>query len=379
MSRSVYITRLSSFLPNESVANDQMEARLGMINNKPSKARSIVLRSNGIKSRHYALDHEGRSTHTNAQLVAEAIHKLLDGDISAYDIQLLGCGTTSPDQLLPSHASMVHGELGLHPIEIISTTGSCCTGVQAMSYCYLSILAGNHENAICTGSEKMSAWMLANKFQDEADRLKELEANPIIAFEKEFLRWMLSDGAGACLLQANPNKSGISLKIEWIEQRSFANELPVCMYAGATKDESGRLTAWNDMEPAKWTEQSVFSLKQDTRFLGENIVKYGGQYLLDITKKRNFDVGDVTYFLPHLSSEFFGPKIAEELKTIGIEIPKSKWFYNLTRVGNIGSASGFVMLDELFHSGKLKAGDKILMMIPESARFTYAYILLTVV
>jgi 3-oxoacyl-[acyl-carrier-protein] synthase-3 len=350
-----------------------------MINGKPSKARSIVLRSNGIKSRHYALDHNFKSTHTNAQMVTEAIHKLLDGDFSAHDIHLLGCGTTSPDQLLPSHAAMVHGEMGLHPMEILSTTGSCCTGIQAMSYCFLSVMAGNHDNAVCTGSEKMSSWMLANKFQNEVERLKELETNPIIAFEKEFLRWMLSDGAGACLLQAEPNKSGISLKIEWIEQRSYANELPVCMYAGATKDEAGKLTAWNDMDPASWTQQSVFSLKQDTRFLGENIVKYGGKYLLDISKKRNFNVTDVTYFLPHLSSEFFGPKIAEELKSIGIEIPASKWFYNLTRVGNIGSASAFVMLDELFHSGKLKAGDNLLMMIPESARFTYAYILLTVV
>jgi 3-oxoacyl-[acyl-carrier-protein] synthase-3 len=248
-----------------------------------------------------------------------------------------------------------------------------------MSYCYLSILAGNHDNAVCTGSEKMSSWMLANKFQNEVERLKELESNPIIAFEKEFLRWMLSDGAGACLLQAEPNKTGLSLKIEWIEQRSYANELPVCMYAGATKDEAGKLTAWNDMEPAAWTEQSVFSLKQDTRFLGENIVKYGGKFLLDVTTRRKFNVADVTYFLPHLSSEFFGPKIAEELKKIGIEIPIEKWFYNLTRVGNIGSASAFVMLEELFNSGRLKAGDKLLLMIPESARFTYAYILLTVV
>jgi 3-oxoacyl-[acyl-carrier-protein] synthase-3 len=356
-----------------------MEGRLGMINARPSKARAVVLRSNGIKSRHYALDAAGKSTHTNAQLVKEAIFKLFDKDFTPADIELLGCGTTSPDQLLPSHAAMVHGELGLHPIEILSTTGSCCTGIQAMSYCYLSILAGNCDNAVCTGSEKMSSWMLANKFQDEADRLKELESNPIIAFEKEFLRWMLSDGAGACALQAEPNQSGISLKIEWIEQRSYANELPVCMYAGAAKDESGQLVAWNDMDPHLWTSQSVFSLKQDTRFLGDNIVKYGGKYLLDISKKRKFNVADVTYFLPHLSSEFFGPKIAEELKKIGIEIPQHKWFYNLPKVGNIGSASAFVMLDELFHSGRLKTGDKVLLMIPESARFTYAYILLTVV
>lgn len=356
-----------------------MESRLGLINGKPSKARAVVLRSNGIKTRYYALDQSGKSTHTNAQLVKEAIKKLYDERFKADDIQILACGTTSPDQLLPSHASMVLGELGIGPIEVLSTTGSCCTGVQAMSYCYLAILAGVYDNAVCTGSEKMSAWMLADKFQDEADRLKELEANPFIAFEKEFLRWMLSDGAGACVLESQPNPEGISLKIEWIEQRSYANELPVCMYAGATKDEAGKLTGWNEMPPHDWADKSVLSLKQDTRFLGENIVKYGGKFLLDIVKRRGFDVNEVNYFLPHLSSEFFGPKIAEELQAIGIGIAADKWFYNLTRVGNIGSASAFVMLDELFHSGRLRKGEKVLMMIPESARFSYAYVLLTVV
>ena len=355
-----------------------MEAKLGMINGKASRARSVVLRNNGIKTRYYAIDANGKPTHTNAGLVKEAINKLCDKTFALADIQMLGCGTTSPDQLLPSHASMVLGEIGTRPIEIISTGGSCCTGVQAMNYCYLSILAGNYDNAVCTGSEKMSSWMLANKFEDEVERLKELEDSPILAFEKEFLRWMLSDGAGACLLESKPNEIGISLKIEWIEQKSYASELPVCMYAGATKDENNQLTAWNDIDPKEWTAQSVFSLKQDTRFLGENIVKYGGKFLLDIVKKRGFDVNTVSYFLPHLSSEFFGPKIAEELKAIGIEIPQNKWFTNLTRVGNIGSASAFVMLDELFHSGKLKVGDKVLMMIPESARFSYAYVLLTV-
>jgi 3-oxoacyl-[acyl-carrier-protein] synthase-3 len=355
-----------------------MEQRLGLINGKPSKARAIVLRSNGIKTRHYALDEKGFPTHTNAQLVKEAILKLVDQDFTVDKIQLLGCGTTSPDQLLPSHASMVLGELAIQPIETISTGGSCCTGVQAMNYCYLSILAGNYDNAVCTGSEKMSSWMLADKFKEEVERLKELEENPIIVFEKEFLRWMLSDGAGACLLESKPNANSISLKIEWIEQRSYSNELPVCMYAGAKKDINNKLVGWTDMNPSDWTAESVFSLKQDTRFLGENIVKYGGKFLLDIVKKRNYDVKTVDYFLPHLSSEFFGPRIAEELKSIGIEIPKEKWFYNLTKVGNIGSASAFVMLEELFNSGKLKKGDNILMMIPESARFTYAYVSLTV-
>jgi 3-oxoacyl-[acyl-carrier-protein] synthase-3 len=36
------------------------------------------------------------------------------------------------------------------------------------------------------------------------------------------------------------------------------------------------------------------------------------------------------------------------------------------------------MLDELNRSGRVKKGDRILLMVPESARFSYAYALLTV-
>jgi 3-oxoacyl-[acyl-carrier-protein] synthase-3 len=76
---------------------------------------------------------------------------------------------------------------------------------------------------------------------------------------------------------------------------------------------------------------------------------------------------------------FFAQKIEEELDKIGIGIPNEKWFVNLPRVGNVGSASAFLMLEELFNNKNLKKGEKILVMIPESARFSYAYIALTVV
>ena len=50
-----------------------MEDYLGMIDNKPSKARRIVLRNNGIVNRYYALEKGWNSTHSNAQLAAEAV------------------------------------------------------------------------------------------------------------------------------------------------------------------------------------------------------------------------------------------------------------------------------------------------------------------
>jgi 3-oxoacyl-[acyl-carrier-protein] synthase-3 len=356
-----------------------MEKYLGMIDGIPSKAQSIILRNNQIKTRYYALDEDGKLTHTNAQLTAEAIRQLFDRGISLKDMDLLACGTTSPDQVLPSHTSMVHGELGSHPVEIISPAGSCATGMHAMKFAYLAVKSGERKNAVCAGSELFSTFMLAKNFEKEAEKLHLLSENPILAFEKDFLRWMLSDGAGAALLQDRPDPDGLSLKIEWIETISFANKLETCMYAGGEKLPEGTFKGWREFEAQEIPDRSVFSLRQDVKLLGDNIVKMGGVFMKDIFQRRNLTVNDFTYFLPHLSSEYFRFRIAEELEHIGLPVPQEKWFTNLTRLGNVGAASIYFMLEELFHSGKLKKNEKIFCMIPESARFSYVYALMTVV
>jgi 3-oxoacyl-[acyl-carrier-protein] synthase-3 len=376
---TVYINRLSKFLPNEPVSNEQMEKYLGMVEGTPSKAKPIILRNNQIKTRYYALDENGKSTHSNTELTVEAIRKLFDDTFNADDIDLLSCGTTSPDQMLPSHTSMVHGALMNKPVEIISPAGSCASGMHSMRYAYLAILAGEREKAVCTGSEKFSSWMLAKNFKKEPDRRAEIEKEPIVAFEKDFLRWMLSDGAGAALLSPEPNKEGISLKIEFIESASYANELDTCMYAGGEKVGEGNFKGWKDYPSEEILEKTLFSLRQDVDLLGENIVPAGNKFWLDIMKRREISMDEIDWFLPHLSSEYFRDRIYDELVQKGIPIPKEKWYTNLTRLGNVGAASVYFMLEELFNSNKLKKGDTILCMIPESARFSYVYAYLTVV
>jgi 3-oxoacyl-[acyl-carrier-protein] synthase-3 len=248
-----------------------------------------------------------------------------------------------------------------------------------MKYAYMAIGCGLTNTAASVGSERLSNWMHASRFESEAENLAKLEENPYIAFEKDFLRWMLSDGAGAALLQSTKNEDGISLQINWLETTSFANELETCMYAGGIKNEDKSLSGWNDLEPESWAKESVFALKQDTRLLGDNVVPKGGVFLKKLMDKHNLTSDDVDYFLPHMSSEFFKNQIRENLAGIGMNLPEEKWFYNLTRVGNVGSASPFLMLEELFNSDKLKKGDRILVMVPESSRFLFAYIYLTVV
>jgi 3-oxoacyl-[acyl-carrier-protein] synthase III len=251
--------------------------------------------------------------------------------------------------------------------------------MHALKFGYLSILAGEKNNAVCTGSELLSVWMQAKNFKKESDKLHEIESHPIIAFEKDFLRWMLSDGAGAALLSKRPNKQGLSLRIEWMDSISYASQFETCMYAGGEKMKDGRIRGWRTFEPDELLDRSLFALRQDVSLLGENIVQLSGKFLSEIVQKRKIDLEKIDYFLPHLSSEFFRKKIDQEFKRLNIDIPQEKWFTNLTRFGNVGAASIFLMLEELFNSGTLKKNDVILCGIPESSRFTYVYSMMTVV
>lgn len=114
------------------------------------------------------------------------------------------------------------------------------------------------------------------------------------------------------------------------------------------------------------------------KILSEYVAEKAVEHIYNSCKKHNFNFTDVDYFLPHLSSMFFWKKLEDKLKEKGLLLDTGKWFTNLTRVGNIGSASIYVMLDELCHTRQLHNGELIYLIVPESARFSYTTVLLEV-
>jgi 3-oxoacyl-[acyl-carrier-protein] synthase-3 len=381
MTRPVYLARSSSFLPNAPVGNEAMEAVLGQVGERPSRARARILRSNGIVRRHYALDPVTRElTHTNARMTAEAVRGLAGDDFTPAQIELLACGTSSPDQLMPNHAVMVHGELGIPTCEVVATAGICVSGVAAFKYGYLSVLAGQVRNAVVTGSELASSFMRAASFRAESDaQLAALEKWPAIAFEKDFLRWMLSDGAGAALLCDRPAARGLSLRVDWVEQFSYAHEMPPCMYAGAEKDAAGALRGWREYLGAPaLTEQSVLAVKQDVRLLDEGMPRITRRGFEDLLARHPMDAAQIDWLLPHYSSNYFRQKLSDAMPE-NFKIPQERWFTNLAERGNVGSASIYLMIDELLRGDRLRAGQRVMCFVPESGRFSVAFIGLTVV
>ncbi len=380
---NVFIADIASFLPNAPVENDKIEDVLGMVDGQKSRSRRIVLRSNGIVTRHYAIDPVSKKfTHNNAKMTTEAVRALLKkSGVGLDEVDCLSCGTSSPDQLQPAHGCMVQGELGMPPREVATTSGICLSGITAMKYAYTNIASGMIRSAVATGSEFASSIMRSVNFEtDDEAKIEELKKKPSLAFEKDFLRWMLSDGAGAALLTNKPNSGRPSLRIEWIDILSYSGDLPVCMYAGAVKREDGSFEGMREVDdPQKLLKEHYLVLKQDARILDEHILPISAQALVTIAAKRRLKPDAITWFLPHYSSEYFRKGLHDAYVKQGFPIPFEKWFTNLTVKGNVGAASIYLILEELLYSGRLKKGDRLLCYIPESARFSIGYMVLTVV
>ncbi|HMF18460.1 MAG TPA: hypothetical protein VKE98_14720, partial [Gemmataceae bacterium] len=109
-----FVTGFGAFLPNDPVDNDSIDRVLGAVNQLSGRVKQRVLLNNAILTRHYAIDPEtGKPTHSSAQLTCEAIRDLArNTEFSLDDMDCLVCGTSSADQIIPAHGSMVHAELG---------------------------------------------------------------------------------------------------------------------------------------------------------------------------------------------------------------------------------------------------------------------------
>jgi 3-oxoacyl-[acyl-carrier-protein] synthase-3 len=382
----VYITAAGAYLPGPAVGNDRMEDVLGLIDGKPSRLKKRILKSNGITARHYALDAQGRTTELNEELAVKAIHAALERSaLQLADVEMLAAGTTQGDVPIPGFASMVHGRLGGRPMEILSAGGVCCASMAALAGAWRAVATGQRRNAVVVGSELVSRSLKASRFRRESDVAPEpgqLEGlrGSWRDFDADFLRWMLSDGAGSVVLESAPRADRLSLRIDWIELKSFANEFPTCMYTGiAHKDTPRAGNTWLDLATiAEADRAELMRIRQDTELLPQ-IVRLGVEEYLRLIRGGRIDPAELDHFLCHFSSHFFKVEIVKFLDQAGLCIPEKNWFTNLYTKGNTGAASIFIMLEEAFNSGRFRPGERILLMVPESGRFTVSFALLTCV
>ena len=344
--KQVYINTVSKFLPGKSIENDEIETYLGKVNSQNSKIKNRILKSNGIKQRYYALDARQNIIYRNSEMAANAVQNILtNANQDKLTLELLTCATTWSDLLVPGFGNLVLKEMSnIKPLEVTSHHGVCCAGIAALNYAVSQVQLGKKNNAIAVSSELASRLFIHTKFEAQT----KIKQGNKLSFDTEFLRWMLSDGAGACLIQNQPNTQGISLKVDWIESISYSNSYPLCMYAGA-KDDTGKQSWMNYSYYTEAAADGAINLRQNIRLL-EEVIKLGVRGWLKLIELGKVNPQEVDWFLCHYSSHFFRHQIIDLLEQAGAMIPEEKWFTNLYTRGNTGCASIYLMLEELFLS-----------------------------
>ncbi|MEC8905804.1 MAG: 3-oxoacyl-[acyl-carrier-protein] synthase III C-terminal domain-containing protein [Verrucomicrobiota bacterium] len=358
-----YITRTGGYLPGEAINNEDISAFIGKLEGE-SDIKEKILRMNGIKQRHYALDRQQNPTHDVYDLATLAVEDCLNNCGDAESIGYLSTGTTNAPLVAPGLASILHSRLAeleilKQSIEINSNSGICTSAAQAIVNACRVVQLGEHASALSVGADQPSDILKSTSIKAPCDRdihLDDIKNSKW--FMSVFLRFMLSDGAGAFLIQDKPSSNRISFRVNWTHSKSFANEAPLCMKL----------------------ENRTLLLSQDVNILNDYMSRYSRESVISAMEANDDQLGSYRIVLPHLSSYFFRRmmlKIMRELCS-GSEGTVDYWT-NLQTTGNTGAASIYLMLNEYIESHELRGGDKVLLFIPESGQFNFVIISLTVV
>lgn len=380
--QQVYLTATGAFFPGAAIDNDHIDQYIAPLNSQSERLKRRILAENGIEQRYYALDQNGRSRHSCASMAADAVRRCI-GDTPLQATDLLITASSGGDVLLPGLANMVQAELRAPAMTVASHHGVCAAGISALQQAALAIEQGSHQRAVVVATEFPSRLFKRTRFAPQGYNAD---------FDAHFLRWMLSDGAGAWQLQNRPAADGLSLQVEQIHLRAFSGEMPVCMQAGARKigmnqTDSNRDDSREAATTAHWLDypnldaadaDGAVLLRQDIRLLPQLFDIAIHEYS-QLVRSGQIDPAGIDHFLCHYSSARFAPVVKQCLDQAKLSIPDERWYSNLRFRGNTGSASIFTMLDDFIRSRQLRAGQRLLLFIPESGRFTVAFVVLRVV
>jgi len=356
-----FITSTGSYLPGDPVDNESINQYLGKVIGE-SQVRERVLAANGIHTRYYALDKKQNATHSLYELAAEAVRDCLPKERDSLNIDYLSAGTTLAPHLAPGLSSLLHDQLSKdrvvnHSLEINSNSGICTSGAQAFVNAARAVKSGDAKAAVCVGAEQPSDGLKSKEFRAVYD-FPAIMRNVRTSkwFMSVFLRFMLSDGAGAFFMEDKPSEHGVSLKVDWTYSRSFANEAPLCMQI---------------------TSRPMI-LSQDIKILAKYMAPLSKRAVEGALCKHEETLDNYTTILPHMSSYYFEPAVKKILAELSPnrEVP---YWTNLSTAGNTGAASIYIMLDEYLKTKPVATGDRILLFVPESGQFNYVLVSLTVV
>ena len=366
---SVFVSSTGLFMPGEPVGNDDLDRYIAPLNAASARIKRRILAENGIKSRHYAIADDGSTVHSATAMAAAAVNSCLSAsEIRLEDLTVLCTGSSGGDVAMPGFANMVQGALARAPVAY-EQPPRCLRGWRRSS-----AARGEHTRAqrrrSCDGRHQRDAiadvQALALRSARLRDRLR-LALPAVDAVRRR--RRMLAQQATA---RARTVVAAALDSQPFVQRRP-----PVCMQIGHPPD--GSQVSYLDYASVGDAEaDGAFLLRQDIRLL-PHLFELGIHEYVQLIHDGAFVPEQIDHFLCHYSSQKFAGVVEDLMARAGLSIPRERWYSNLTTRGNTGAASIFIMLADFLRERELQPGQRILCFVPESGRFTVAFMMFEVV
>jgi len=283
MKYNSYIRSTGSYLPTKCVSNDDLAKIM-------DTSDEWIFKRTGIKTRHIAAD-----TEMTSDLGTFAAKNALEkAGISVDEINLIVCGTVTPDLTFPSTATIIQQKLGAKNAFAFDVSAACSGFLYGLSVADNFIKSGQIKNALVIGAEVFSR---------------------ILNWEDRTTCVLFGDGAGAIVLSATENLSKGILKTELGSDGSLTDILKTDGGVG-------------------------FNQKSGYIFMdGKSVFKFATSKMLELAKKFR-EESTIDYVLPHQANI----RIIDYLMN-GLDMKEDNFIVTIKEHANTSAASIPLALD----------------------------------
>ncbi|OOC64287.1 beta-ketoacyl-ACP synthase III [Paenibacillus ihbetae] len=310
--RPVGIIGTGKYVPEKILTNQDLEKMVD------TSDEWIVSRT-GIRERHVAAEHEA----TSDLAYHAAVNALKSAGMHAEDLELIIVATITPDMFFPSTACLLQDRLGAKKAAAFDLSAACSGFVYGLATATNFVKTGMYNNALVIGVDCLS------RITDYSDR------NTCVLF---------GDGAGAAIVGEVPEGRGFQAFDLGAEGAGGAH---LYIEAGGS-----RLPA---------SAETVNTNKHYIYMNGREVFKFAVRVMGSATEavlaKAGIDKKDIDLFIPHQANIRIIKSAMERL-----ELPEEKVVINVDKYANTSAASVPLALVEAQESGRLKPGDKVLMV-----------------
>ena len=364
---SVKIIGSGSFLPGNAIAPDQVDFYLGELTEAPQKVQKWLKRVRllmkellEVEYYHFALDPVTRQfTEDNVTMSVKAARKAIaDAGMKPEEIELIVYGSAHQDQM-PTASVRIQEALGIERCGELSIHANCTSAYKALLLAQELLQSGRYRNALVISSSMSSSELVAEYYNQ-----------PLVKKEELFLRYFLSDGAAALVLQAEQEKSGDGLYLDYTYMESTGGKKPSAMG-------NKRPAYW--MNPRDEYDKGYHHLAQMFQEeLRANFHEADGSVFLNGLKRmlalHPVDPLNIRFLQVNFPSKHISELVMDECSELGID--RHTLYSKMATMGYIGPPMAFLCLDQIRKEEKLNTGDLILSFVTEVSKFMQAgYIL----